>query len=244
MRTLVFSFVVFFLCAFLGPVGFAASVPTHRVSTPRAHHARRSKVKHVRRRVPIFSPIRGTWESLVHQNQMVETDNLSRIQDDNELEQLTESQELLALPGSRQITVAPNLPENRRFCRPWTKNFLNVFAAAHWTRFHRPLQVNSAVRTVEFQEQLRGYNGNAAPSEGDVASPHLTGATVDIAKRGMSRAELKWARAYLFNLQRQGKLDAEEEFQQRVFHISVYKAFVPKPVARRKRIPRAVSPGI
>lgn len=179
-----------------------------------------------------FSPLRGTLESLVHQNLMVETDNLSRIQDDSELAELTQQQQLLALPGNREITVASSLPENRRYCRPWTRQFLNVFAAAHWARFHRPLQVNSAVRTVEFQQQLRTFNGNAAPSEGDVASPHLTGATVDIAKRGMNRAELTWARAYLLHLQRQGKIDAEEEFHQRVFHISVYKSFMPKVVAQ------------
>lgn len=225
MRALVLS--LLFVFALAGP----ASARTTRPRSSHPLHGRHLRHKH--RRLAFFSPIRGTWESLVHQNVMVEHDELARIQDDSELEQLTREQQLLLLPGNRQIFVSPALPENRRYCRPWTRKFLDVFATAHWLRFHRPLQVTSAVRTVEFQEQLRTYNGNAAPSEGDVASPHLTGATVDIAKKGMSRAELKWSRDYLFRLQKQGKLDAEEEFHQSVFHVSVYRAFVQPVVARR-----------
>jgi hypothetical protein len=144
------------------------------------------------------------------------------------LAELTMNESLVPLPADRQIKVETALPENRRFCRPWTKSFLQAFSEAHWLRFHKPLQVNSAVRTVEFQSKLRRVNGNAAGLEGETASPHLTGATVDIAKTGMSRAELKWARDYLFGLQNQGKLDAEEEFRQPVFHITVYKAFAPE----------------
>ncbi|GAC1654582.1 MAG: hypothetical protein NVS9B15_15290 [Acidobacteriaceae bacterium] len=165
---------------------------------------------------------------------MVGRDQLERIQDDDQLLQLTASDELAPLPVNRQITVESVLPQNRRFCRPWTKSFLSAFARAHWLKFHRPLQVNSAVRTVEFQSQLRRWNGNAAGLEGNTASPHLTGATVDIAKHGMSRAEMKWARTFLFDLQRQGKLDAEEEFRQPVFHITVYKAFDPEFVEQAK----------
>jgi hypothetical protein len=229
MRVPVFSLIVFLLSS----SAFARNVRPRDLHAYSVHHARFSRMKHSRRRIPAFSPIRGTRESLIHQNEMVVRDNLDRIQNDSELEELTRDQQLLPLPGNREILVAPDLPENRRYCRPWTRKFLNAFAAAHWARFHRPLQVNSAVRTVEYQEELRTFNGNAAPSDGDIASPHLTGATIDIAKRGMSRAELRWTRDYLWKLQKQGKLDAEEEFHQRCFHISVYRAFVPQVEARR-----------
>jgi len=63
------------------------------------------------------------------------------------------------------------------------------------------LQVNSAVRTVAYQRQLIEVNGNAAPAEGDIASPHLTGATIDIAKKGLTMSEVAWMRAYLFTAQ-------------------------------------------
>ena len=175
-----------------------------------------------------MSPIHGSHESLVRQNQMVGQDLLERIEDDQQLSSLTDTQALVPLPENHKVTIESVLPENRRFCRPWTKSFVDAFAEAHWVKFHKYVQVNSAVRTVEVQQSLRRWNGNAAGLEGDTASPHLTGATIDISKRTMSRAEQQWAREYLFGLQKRGKLDAEEEFRQPVFHITVYKAFDPE----------------
>ena len=83
------------------------------------------------------------------------------------------------------------------------------------------------MRTVEFQQHLIRINGNAAPAEGDTASPHLTGQAVDIAKHGLSRTEIAWMRGYLLPLIQEGKIDVEEEFQQACFHISVYKKYLP-----------------
>jgi len=102
-----------------------------------------------------------------------------------------------------------------------------ALARDHYDSFHMPLQVNSAVRTVEFQQRLTHSNANAAPSTGDTASPHLTGQAVDIAKHGLSITEIAWMRAYLQPLIDQGKIDVEEEFQQACFHISVYKNYAP-----------------
>lgn len=116
---------------------------------------------------------------------------------------------------------------NRRYCRPWTAQFLATLARAHYEHFHTSLQVNSAVRTVEFQQHLMHINGNAAPAEGDTASPHLTGQAIDIAKHGLSLTEIAWMRGYLLPLVQQGKVDVEEEFQQSCFHISVYKRYIP-----------------
>ena len=58
-----------------------------------------------------------------------------------------------------------------------------------------------------------------------MASPHLTGAAVDIAKKGLTPSEVAWMRAYLMPLQVAGKIDVEEEFKQSCFHISVYKSY-------------------
>ena len=68
-------------------------------------------------------------------------------------------------------------------------------------------------------------NGNAAPAEGDTASPHLTGQAVDLAKRGMPLKEIAWMRGYLLPLIESGKIDVEEEFHQSCFHISVYRRY-------------------
>jgi hypothetical protein len=83
------------------------------------------------------------------------------------------------------------------------------------------------VRTVAVQQRLVRTNGNAAPVSGETASPHLTGEAVDIAKHGLSLAEIAWMRTYLGPLIDSGKIDVEEEFRQACFHISVYKVYLP-----------------
>jgi len=151
-----------------------------------------------------------------------------RIQDDADLQAMRRDGELVGLPTSSALVVDERLPANRRFCRSWTAQFLSDVSRVHYGRFHRPLQVNSAVRTVEYQRHLELVNGNAAPAEGEDASPHLTGATIDIAKKGLSMEEVGWMRAYLQPLQAAGKIDVEEEFYQACFHITVYRSYRPQ----------------
>ncbi len=177
-------------------------------------------------------PLFGSHENLLHQNQMADRDGLNRVRDDADLLDLRRQHKLVALPENEALQVDVRLPEDRRFSRPWTAEFLSVLANDHYAAFHQPLKVDSAVRTVEFQQRLTRRNANAAPSSGDTASPHLTGQAVDIAKRGLTITEIAWMRAYLQPLIDQGKIDVEEEFQQACFHISVYRSFVPAAPAR------------
>lgn len=175
----------------------------------------------------MLPPLKGSRESLIRQNQRSEAEGLERIADDDQLDELRSEHALVAVPVNMSLRVNTDLPVNRRYCRPWTAHFLSDLARVHYARFHRPLQVNSAVRTVAYQRRLLEINGNAAPAEGDIASPHLTGATIDIAKNGLSMSEVAWMRAYLLPLQTAGKIDVEEEFYQACFHITVYKSYVP-----------------
>jgi hypothetical protein len=178
-------------------------------------------------------PLRGSHDSLVRQNERSEDDNLERIEDDDDLADRIASGMLVPVPVSESLSVNAGLPENRRYCRPWTASFLTDLARAHTAQFHSPLLVTSAVRTVEYQKQLERINGNAAAAEGDIASPHLTGASIDIAKQGLSRQQIAWLRARLLPLEAAGKIDVEEEFHQSCFHITVYKSYVPlKPVPK------------
>jgi hypothetical protein len=177
-------------------------------------------------------PLFGSHENLLHQNQMADRDGLNRVRDDADLLDLRRQHKLVALPENEGLRVDARLPEDRRFSRPWTAAFLSVLASDHYAAFHQPLKVDSAVRTVAFQQRLTHRNANAAPSSGDTASPHLTGQAVDIAKRGLTITEIAWMRAYLQPLIDQGKIDVEEEFQQACFHISVYRSFVPAAPAR------------
>jgi hypothetical protein len=176
-------------------------------------------------------PLRGSYESLVRQNEKTQADGLERIEDDNDLRDRIARGMLVPVPVSAALTVNGNLPENRRYCRPWTATFLRDLARAHAAAFHDSLEVSSAVRTVAYQKQLERVNGNATSAEGDIASPHLTGATIDIAKKGLSRLEIGWMRAWLLPIEEAGKIDVEEEFRQSCFHITVYKSYAaPRPV--------------
>jgi hypothetical protein len=185
-----------------------------------------------RGRLVVPPPLYGSREVLLHQNEMADRDGLTRIRDDADLLDLRRENKLVALPESDALTVDYHLPENRRFSRPWTAAFLAVLAHDYYFSFHSPLQVDSAVRTITVQERLVRTNGNAAPTTGETASPHLTGQAVDIAKGGLSRTEIAWMRTYLQPLIDQGKIDVEEEFQQACFHISVYKNYLPATSSR------------
>jgi hypothetical protein len=171
-------------------------------------------------------PLRGSMESLVRQNQRTEADGLERIQDDADLADRIAHGMLVPVPASAALAVNGNLPPNRRYCRFWTATFLSDLGRAHAAQFHSPLEVSSAVRTVAYQKQLMKTNGNATAAEGDIASPHLTGATIDIVKQGMSLREIAWMRTWLLQLEQAGKIDVEEEFQQSCFHITVYKSYM------------------
>lgn len=185
-------------------------------------------------------PLYGTVASLDRQNQRLEAEGLERIEDESDLEARIAGGLLVRVPVSDALAVNEDLPETHRYCRPWTALFLKDLAREHEAAFHKPLEVSSAVRTVEYQRRLMATNGNAAPAQGDVVSPHLTGATVDIAKKGMSRKEIAWMRRRLLAFEDTGKIDVEEEFYQACFHITVYENYVP---ARALHPPsRATSP--
>jgi hypothetical protein len=195
-----------------------------------------------KRRFTMPPPLRGSHDSLVRQNERSEDDNLERIEDDDDLADRIASGMLVPVPVSESLAVNASLPENRRYCRPWTASFLADLARAHAAQFHSPLLVTSAVRTVEYQKQLERINGNAAAAEGDIASPHLTGATIDIAKQGLGRQQVAWMRARLLALEAAGKIDVEEEFHQSCFHITVYKSYVPLKPAPKTAVQAAATP--
>ncbi len=125
------------------------------------------------------------------------------------------------LARGETLRIDPRLDPARRYCRPWTRDFLNDLSQAYYDQFHDQIQVNSAVRTVLVQKKLRRHNRNAAPENGETASSHLAGITVDIQRRGMTGAQVKWMEAYLMPLNEQGLVEPEEERHQWVFHVAV-----------------------
>ena len=204
---------------------FVFSLATALVSgaTFHAHYrAPRRPLHRVHVRVARWNPIlRGSHDSLLRQNEEIDRLKLTRISDDQQLEELELSGELVSLHNSRSLQIAPNLELNRRFCRPWTRAFLEDLSQAFYAQFHQPIQVTSAVRTVDQQARLQRSNGNAAPIDGDTASSHLAGLTVDIGKRPMSRNQRAWIDQYVFKLQQLGLVEAAEERRQACYHIMV-----------------------
>jgi len=188
-------------------------------------------------RLVVPAPLKGTHEILVHQNMMADDEGLERIQDDDDLRRLRAAHLLVNFPETASLHINPELAADRRCARVWTVGFASDISRSFYARFHEPLQVNSAVRTVAYQVRLQRTNGNAAGVDGDVASPHLTGQALDLGKRGMSVAQIAWMRTYLLPLMQSGKIDVEEEFQQACFHISVYRRYLPvAPVRRRTEV--------
>lgn len=179
------------------------------------HRLRRMRLIHWN---PVF---RGTHEALIRENAQLDMLQLPRIENDDQLLLLEQSEELVPLRESPYLNVAQNLAETRRYCRPWTRDFVEDFSQDFYKEFHRPIEVTSAVRTVQQQHKLRRHNRNAAPELGDTASTHLTGVTIDVLKRGLTRKQMAWVNAYFLPLHEQGLIEPVEERRQPVFHIMV-----------------------
>lgn len=165
--------------------------------------------------------LRGSRESLYRQNEEIDRLGLQRVRDDQHLEALIIERELVPLEDSRGMRIDRRLPENRRHARFWVRDFLTDLGEAFYVQFGGTLQVNSAVRTIEQQRKLTRKNRNAAPPEGEIASSHLAGITVDLSKRGLSSTHKKWLVAYLKDLRDAGLIEAAEERRQAVFHVMV-----------------------
>lgn len=166
----------------------------------------------------MFKP---SHESLLIQNAEIDRLELPRIQDETELEALKADGSLLEIKSGDTLRFDPRLDPSRRFCRPWTLDFVSDLSQAYYKRFHDQIQVNSAVRTVKVQRKLRRHNRNAAPAEGDTASSHLAGVTVDLQRRGLNKEQVRWMQHYLFYMKSLGLVEPEEERRHWCFHIMV-----------------------
>src|SRR5438477_3837350 len=167
---------------------------------------------------PMFRP---SHESLLIQNAEIDRLELPRIQDETELEALKADGSLVPIIPSETLRIEHSLDPSRRYSRPWTRDFVQDLSQAYYHRFHEQIQVNSAVRTVKVQKKLRRHNRNAAPAEGDTASSHLAGVTVDLQRRGLSKEQVRWMEHYLFYMKSIGLVEPEEERRHWCFHIMV-----------------------
>jgi hypothetical protein len=173
-----------------------------------------AQARHIAKQTPI-SP---SHASLVRQNLCVDQMGLTRIQDEAEMQRMVEAGTLIALPNDDAVTIAPSLPANRRYALSMTVDFLLTLSEAYRVKFGKRLTVDSAVRPRSVQERLRRTNRSAAPADGETASSHETGATIDLSKK-LTGAQLKWLRNVLCMYQVTNVVVVEEE--RRCFHIEV-----------------------
>ncbi len=227
-----FGYAMFFFALAL-LVSVPAFAVTHAVTHAKMHHGRHAVLKssftnhygHYQVGIGRWSPMfPGSHDMLVRQNEELDRLQLPRIADEYELIRYESSQDLVPVAETDGLKFAADLPDNRRYCRPWTRDFLQDFSQAYYEQFHSSIQINSMVRTVEQQHRLRRWNRFAAPEFGDTASTHLTGVTFDMSRRNLSFDEYEWIRNYLLPLQAQGMVDPIEE-RQPVLHVVVFEKY-------------------
>ena len=178
--------------------------------------------------------LRGSARALREQNVVADSFNLSRMKDSAMIKRMIAHGFLIRIPDyghgfrldSRLGSGYPNR-ELMKVARPWVKRFL-VREGEHFREFSpgRSLVVTSLVRDHVRQNQLRRGNVNAVRGNTSTnRSPHLTGSTLDITKRGMTAREISWFRQHLVLLERCGWIEATEEMRQPTFHIFVHPNF-------------------
>jgi len=165
------------------------------------------------------------------QNSRADFDDLSRMSDVSMMRRFARNGYLVSVPSNTRAYYLHSIPAAYRYCRPWTKLFLDRLSRQFYARFKQRLRVTSLVRTEASQTKLARYNPNAADATGSLRSSHLTGASLDISKRWMSPEDQRWMRDVLYSLREQGYVYAIEEFGQPTFHVMVYRNY-PEYVKR------------
>lgn len=178
--------------------------------------------------------LKGSPEKLAAQNRAADEYDLTRMASPRVIRRLVKSGYLVHIPRrghgyyiDRRLGRGYARREVLYYARPWVKAFLQREGGHFTDRFGGArLKVSSLVRTEGYQERLKTRNVNAASGDDDdTRSPHLTGAAVDISKKGMSRRQLAWMRDHLVALQELGWVIATEEMATNAFHVYVQPDF-------------------
>ncbi len=180
--------------------------------------------------------LRATRSSQAIQNERADDDHLSRMENRAMTQRWARLRLLERVPAKTSTYYLHAVREENRYLRPWAKLFLERLSRQFHARHRKQLRITSLLRTADYQRRLSRYNGNAAAAKGPKRSAHLTGACLDISKKGMTRAQQAWVRSVLSSLKTKGYLYAVEEYQQPVFHVLVhrdYEGYVERLLARR-----------
>lgn len=169
--------------------------------------------------------LRANAQSQVIQNERADEDKLSRFDDRAMVQRFARLQLLHDVPAKTKTYYVHAIPDDYRYLRPWTKLFLDRVSSQFHERFGKPLRITGLTRSASYQKSLRRRNSNAAAPVGPKRSVHLTGACLDISKKGMTGGEVSWMRRVLSAVKEKGYLYPVEEFKQPNFHIMVYRNY-------------------
>lgn len=152
-------------------------------------------------------------------------DRLSRMRDLVMVERFRRAGLLVEVPRETRTYYVDGVSPRLRVARPWTRGFVEQLGQAFHALFDQPLRVTSLTRTTARQRALRRSNPSAAPAAGPVQSTHLTGAAVDLSKRGLTEGQVAWLRTVIARLGARGLVHAVEEFGEPHFHVLVRRAY-------------------
>jgi hypothetical protein len=169
--------------------------------------------------------LRADSQSQVIQNDRADEDKLSRFDDHAMVQRFARLQLLHEVPEKTNSYYIHAIPDDLQYLRPWTKLFLERVSSQFRERFGKPLRITGLTRSAAYQKSLRRRNRNAAAPVGPKRSVHLTGACLDISKKGMTGSEVAWMRRVLASVKEKGYLYPVEEFKQPNFHIMVYRNY-------------------
>ena len=204
-----------------------------------AVHAKPRK-KHHKPHKPTWFEYRAfppTSESLIQQNQAIDALHLIRIIDKKQLTSMVDEDLLVPVEQNHYVRISPKLEADRRFCKPWVNAFLQELGQAYYEEFGDAIQVNSAVRTIKTQMRLLRWNHNAAPFHGEKASAHLAGVAVDLQRRGLTQAQVRFIQQKLLALAAMHMVIVEEELKQPCFHVVVTGDYPYLPASVSKKQP-------
>jgi hypothetical protein len=209
--------------------------------------AGRRKRKRGRACGSVPAALQGGESTQRRHNSAADADDLSRLEDRDDLERFIAQGHLVEISATRSYyldTIGGHDSAHAslyRYARPWTKRFLDREMKTLRSKFGIRAKVTSLVRTDAYQGRICRSGNGAAICGGDwwEQSLHITGATVDISKEGMSCKAKKWMRSRLIALQKQGLVGAIEE--RGAFHVFVRKAYgvEPKKKAKVKKAKKA-----
>jgi hypothetical protein len=192
--------------------------------------------------------LKGTAYRLARQNRLADEWDLSRMSSATMIRRMASNGYLVHIPsGGRGFYVDSRLGAGYsersalRYARPWVLRFLEREGGHYADAFGGArFKVTSLIRTETYQRRLARRNVNAATGDdADSRSPHLTGSTLDISKKGMSARELAWMRRHLVALQKLGWVDAIEEIATNSFHVFVTPDFAGVDPGTATRVRRA-----